>query len=385
MTSPSAFQKQWQKLTRLPAGTHPIVSCYLKLEPRDRSGGKYRIKIKNRIREVEQALPRLGLARAEHEAVLGDLRRIQEHLERVSNLPGARGIAIFASKGHRLFEAIPLPRVFRSRLGVDRTALVGELAALEDELGTYRTVVLDRTTARIWEVSAFEARPVEELSGNPVRGGRFHSSRGNAPGVGEAGYHGRIREEKQRHYAVIAERLFTLDKARPVRGIVLAAPGVEAAAVEPFLHPYLASRVIGRVKLTPKDATAASVHAATLEAQEAHERAEERSWVAELEGKLPTGWAVNGVRETLRALAQGKVRALLVRPDAVVPGFRCRDSGRLCVTERDCRLEGGGVPVLDVIDDAIEEALRQRLALDVVHDPTAGRSIDGLAALLRFR
>jgi len=378
--SPSSIQKQLQKLTRLPAGRHPIVSCYLKLEPRDRSGGKYRIKMKNRIREVAQALPRLGLERAEHESVLADLRRIQDHLDRVSNLPGARGIAIFASAGHKLFEAIPLPRVFRSRLGVDRTALVGELAAIEDELGTFLTVVLDRTTARIWEVSAFEARPVEEFPGTAVRGRRFHASRGDAPGVGEAGYHGRIRAEKQRHYAVIAERLFALDKARPVRGIVLAAPGVEAASVEPFLHPYLGGRVIGRVKLNPKEASAADVHAATLEARERHEREEERAWIAELREKTATGWAVNGVRETLRALSQGKVRALLVRPDAVVPGFRCRETGRLCLTERDCRLEGGGMPVLDVIDDAIEEALRQHLVLDVVYDPTAAQSVEGLAA-----
>lgn len=361
------------------------MSCYLKLEPRDRSGGKYRIKVKNRIRAVEQALPRLNLGRDEVDAVTADLARIQAHLERVSNLPGAQGIAVFASRGHKLFEVVPLPRVFRSRLGVDRTPLVGELAALEDELGTVLTAVLDRTTATIWEVTPFGAKPVAELAGNSVRGRRFHSSRGDAPGVGERGFHGRIREEKQRHYAAIAERLFELDRARPVRGIVLAAPGVEAGAVEPFLHPYLASRLVGRAKLNPKEAAAADVHAATLAAREAHEREEERRWVAELEDKLGTGWAVNGVKATLRALAQGKVRTLLIRPDAMVPGFRCRDTGRLCLTERECRHEGGGVPVLDVVDDAIEEALRQRLAVDVVYDPESARRVDELAALLRFR
>ncbi|MFN2315084.1 MAG: hypothetical protein ABR602_00255, partial [Gemmatimonadales bacterium] len=76
----SPFQKQLDKLTSIPGGTHPIVSCYLKLEPRDRSGGKYKIKVKNRIRAAEQALPRLGLEKAEHEAVLSDLARIQAHL-----------------------------------------------------------------------------------------------------------------------------------------------------------------------------------------------------------------------------------------------------------------------------------------------------------------
>lgn len=385
MKAASPFQKQLQKLSRIAAGGAPIVSCYLKLEPRDRSGGKYRIKIKNRIRAAEQGLARLGLDRAEEEAVRHDLGRIQAHLERVSNLPGARGIAVFASRGHRLFEAVPLPRVHRSRLSVDRTPLVGELAALEDEFGTFLTAVLDRTGARIWEVSVFAARPVAELSGNLVRGGRFHKSRGNAPGVGEHGHHGRIREEKQRLQAAVAERLFELDRARPVRGIVLAAPGVEAGAVQPFLHPYLAARLVGTVKLTPKEADAPAVLEATLAAREAQEREEEQAWVAELREKAGTGWAVNGLGATLRALGQGKVRTLLVRPDASVPGFRARDTGRLALTERELRLEGGAVPVLDVVDDAIEEALRQRVTVDVVYDAAAAEAVDGMAALLRFR
>ncbi|HSE53251.1 MAG TPA: hypothetical protein VLB00_13770, partial [Gemmatimonadales bacterium] len=50
-------RRQLQRLVRLPAGKHWIVSCYLKLEPRDRARGKYLIKLKNRIRDVIEALP----------------------------------------------------------------------------------------------------------------------------------------------------------------------------------------------------------------------------------------------------------------------------------------------------------------------------------------
>jgi len=37
------------------------------------------------------------------------------------------------------------------------------------------------------------------------------------------------------------------------------------------------------------------------------------------------------------------------------------------------------------VDDAIEEALRQRVDVNVVYEPGALREIDGLAGLLRFR
>ncbi|HEX2218659.1 MAG TPA: hypothetical protein VHG35_07620, partial [Gemmatimonadales bacterium] len=61
-----------QRLAAVDAGRHRVVTCYQKLEPRDRSRGKYLIKLKNRVREVVQALPRLGLDRAAQEEVERD-------------------------------------------------------------------------------------------------------------------------------------------------------------------------------------------------------------------------------------------------------------------------------------------------------------------------
>ena len=107
--------------------------------------------------------------------------------------------------------------------------------------------------------------------------------------------------------------------------------------------------------------------------------------VREMEDGVGTGWGINGITPTLKALSRGQVRSLLVNADAAQPGFRCGDSGRLALTERECRGEGTPVPVLDVVDDAIEEALRQGVDLNVVYEPQARDAIDGLAALLRFR
>ena len=87
----------------------------------------------------------------------------------------------------------------------------------------------------------------------------------------------------------------------------------------------------------------------------------------------------------LNALARGQVRSLLVNSDASEPGFRCGDSGRLARTERECRGEGDPVPVLDIIDGAIEEALRQGVDVNVVYEPEAREAINSLGALLRFR
>ena len=375
---------QLARLTRIPADQHPIVSCYLKLEPRDRARGKYLIKLKNRIRAVESRLGDMKLDRSGQEAVSKDLQRIYRELERPDSLPGTQGIALFASAGHKLFETIPLPAVHRSRLVVDSTPLVRELLAVEDEVGRLLTVVLDRTSARIFEVTAFDATELLGLHAEASRGARFHSDRHGAPGVGEHTWHNRIRHEKNRHLTTVADAVFQLDRKQRVDGVVLAGTGSDASALIPYLHAYLRDRVVGTVKLNPKDTSEATVHAVTLSARAEAERTAEIALVDQLEDAHGTGWAVNGIKPVLKALAEGKLRTLLVNADQEAPGYRCA-SGRLTLTERECASEGKGTPVVDVIDEALEEALRQRLSVEVLRSPEAAVRVNGLAGLLRFK
>jgi peptide subunit release factor 1 (eRF1) len=378
------IQKLLARLTRLRSDEHRIVTCYLKVEPRDRTRGKYLIKLKNRVREVETALEGLHLPRGVREEVSADLRRIQDQLKEPKRLPASQGVAVFACGPLKLFELVGLPSVHRSRLAVDRTALVRELATVEDEVGTLLTVVLDRTAARIFEVTAFGASEVEDIRADTTRGGRFHGDRGDAPGKGEHTWHNRIREERQRHFATVAQRLFELHRQRPVHGVVLAGPGKEAGAVAAFLHPYLAERLMGVVSLNPKEARAPVVYEATLAARSEYGRESERSVAHGLEDAVGAGWAVNGLEATLKALGRGQVRTLLVDGEAQEPGFRSA-GGQLALSERDLRGESDVVAVLDVVDDAIEEALRQRLEVDVLYDEEARSAVRGLAGLLRFR
>ena len=384
MTNPD-IRKLLARLTKLRTDQHRIVTCYLKVEPRDRARGKYLIKLKNRIREVEQGLDGLELPRGVREEVQADLKRIHAQLREPARLPASQGVAIFACGPLKLFELVGLPSVHRSRLAVDRTPLVRELASVEDEIGNLFTVVLDRTSARLFEVTAFGAEEIEDLRADSTRGSRYHSDRQGSPGLGESAFNNRIREEKQRHYATIADRLFAHHRKRPVHGIVLAGPGKEAGAVAAFLHPYLAERLMGVVSLNPKEVKPAVVYEATLAARTAFEREAERSVAHGLEEALGQGWAVDGIDATLRALGRGQVRTLLVDADAQGPGFHSRRTGRLALAEKDLRADGDVVPVLDVIDEAMEEALRQRVEVEVVYDETARKAVSGLSGLLRFR
>lgn len=363
-TSEDPLRAAIARLSRVAPGAAQVVSCYLKLEPRDKTRGKYVIKMKNRVRQVAADLARRPLSREVREQATRDLERIRDYFEHASMLPGARGVALFACGPIDLFEVLPLPHVYRSRLAVTPTPLIRELVALEEEFGTILAAVCDRTSARFFTVTAYDAVELPGLAApESGRAGKFHGERRAVRGVlmtgaaGEHNFHRRIREEKHRHHARVADEIFRLNRERPLSGLVLAGVGVDAGAVVPHLHTYLHDLLLGVVRLNPKEVSVAQVREAALTLREQRERAWERAHAEAVRDGVDTGWAVNGVDATLRALTRGQVRTLLA--DGM---------------DEDRR-----------IDDAIEDALGQRAQVDVVYDERARRQVRGLAALLRFR
>jgi peptide chain release factor subunit 1 len=352
-----------RRLAAVEPGSYRVVSCYLKLEPRDKTRGKYLIKMKNRIREALAALERQVLDRTVRDQVAGDMERVRRYFEEPARLPAARAVAVFACATLDLFAVVPLPHVHRSRLQVEPTPLIRELLALEQEFGTILVAACDRTGARFFEVTAFDVAELPGLTAGATRVGKFHgerqAKRGGvlAGGFGEHNFHMRIREEKHRHYAAVADRIYQIHSQRPLAGLVVAGIGVDAAALVPHLHTYLHDLLLGVVKLNPKKASPAEVRDAALFLREQRERAWERAHAAAVKEGLGTGWAVNGIEPTLKALSRGQVRTLLA--DGQIDDPR--------------------------IDDAVEEALRQRAQVDVVYDEQARRAVQRLAALLRFR
>jgi len=303
----SAVRAAVERLSHVQPGAYQVVSCYLKLEPRDKTRGKYLIKIKNRIREALAALERQVLDRALRAQVAADLERVQAYFAEPTRLPPARGIALFACGALDLFEALPLPHVHRSRLAVAPVPLVRELVALEEEFGTILVAACDRTSARFFEVTAYDVVELPSLTAEATRPGKFHgerqAKRGHmlAGGFGEHNYHMRIREERQRHYAQVADRIFQVHTQRPLAGLVVAGIGVDAAALLPHLHTYLHDLVLGVVRLNPKRVTATEVREAALSLREERERAWERAHAEAVREGIGTGWAVNGIEPTLKA------------------------------------------------------------------------------------
>lgn len=244
-----------------------MVSCYVRLGPEDREGRRYLAEVRAAAGAAARALVGESLGRAARQAALRDLRRAVEHVENPANLPRSRGLALFVSSPLRLFQAIPVPRVARTRVVVGRRALIDEVAAAELALGRLLVVVLDRAHARFFTAGATDVEEVACLRSPALRGGKFHGDAEDAPGWGEHRYHDRVREERHRHYRAVGRELAALARRTRARGFVIAGPGTRAVTFARSLPPRLAARVIGNVRLNPTELTPAAVHTVALAAR----------------------------------------------------------------------------------------------------------------------
>lgn len=381
----TAVAPELERLANVPPGPHAVVSCYVRLEPWDRTANRYLLTWKAKARALE-ADPRVAaLAREERLALERDLARIGGYLQHLRRLPHARGLALFACEALDLFLVVPLPRVHRTRVVLDDNPRIAELVAAIEETRPVILAVLDRAVARFFTVSPAGA---EELPGAFTAsgpGGKYRGDRKDAPGKGERSYHGRRAEERHRHYAAVVERLEDLAREHPASGVVLGGPADHTAALARFLPEPLAARLLGSCRLNPTSVTHAALQAAAHQLAEQHERAAVAVDLIALQESVGTGWAVEGARETFRALARGQARTLYVREDLEGAGYRCATSGRLALAQAECAAEGEPRPVRDVADEAIEDALRKGARVVVVPADVPAQPVDGLAATLRFR
>ena len=291
-----------QHLTRVPAGKHQIVSCYVRLNARDRAGDAYLIELKDRIKALRDDPVLLGLGHDQRVRLERDLSRILDHLTPPADLPHVPGVAMFACEELGLFSVVALPRVHRTRVILDDTPWITELVDAAGEVEPVLVVILGRAHARFLAVTATESKELSCLTAVSTRGGKFHSDRGDAPGWNEKEYHHRMEQERQRHYKNVVEEIERLLRDGPYHGFILGGPRDHTSALARKLPRQLSPRFLGTTKLNPTAAEVPAIRSAVLEAVKEHDRALLTQELTALDEAVGSGWAVNGPREALQAL-----------------------------------------------------------------------------------
>ena len=251
-----------ERLGELHAPGALMVTGYFRLLPEDRLSQRYLLEARAAAAQALEGLtdPETPASRA----AARDVGRLLEYLDDPARLPRSRGVAIFACEALDLLEAVPLPAVTRARVRIGPRFAVRELAAVQLDFGNVIAAVVERAHARFFDVTAFSAAELPGVASPATRGGKYHSDRQDSPGWGEAGFHGRIREERHRHYDAVARHLLALQGPGTSRPLFLAGPGNVAAALLRFLPPAATGRVIGTARMNPTEVTAAAIHAAAV-------------------------------------------------------------------------------------------------------------------------
>ena len=397
------FQDRINKLLEFKSDQFPITSLYLKLGPKERENFQYRITLKNLIKEERDRLNRRDFTKEALESIESDLKKITALVENTRELAGCRGLAVFSSVSEGLWEVFKLPLVYRSRLVVDWTPLVRQLVTIDDEFGDIAVVVIDRKKARLFRVDLKEPNEVlDYFYPKATRSTKFRTQEGTfkqrlSPsagagavphGLGEYGFQRKIENEMHQHFKHVSESLFNYYKENKFDWLIIAGSESVITDFPHHLHAYLKQRYLGSFVLEDIETVKLDeIVEMALELLEATERNNERSVIEELEEKLHLGLAVNGLDPTLQALMFGQVRVLIVTEGFLHPGFVCPESRVLVLEENEnlCPEGKRPLPVVDVVDEAIEEALGQDAQVEVLLDENLKKKIDGIAGILRFK
>jgi peptide chain release factor subunit 1 len=376
-----------EKLLDFHTQSQPIISFYLNTDPSQHSPDQQRIAARNLIREAHQSAMAGSWELSVKEALTQDLNRLEKLLkEQLETGYPHQGLAAFFCHEADLWQIFDLPRPVPSSITLEFTPHIRPLTLILDEYHRFGVLLLDRRSAELYEVYIGEIVKLENAFVAPANG---HLSLAvEHPGSGDRGISThRDEAEMQKHFRRVADALFHLSHRRHWEYLVLGGQQAVLVQFENFLHPKLRERLVGRFAAEPGKIRQTRILEELTNIERRVEDETERRLVWQLvDAANSKGLAVLGLNKVLKALRQGAVHMLYVEDGWRTSGVLCRECGYIDLKGELCPVCNRKTdPVGDVVDDAIEIALRTGSMIEHVN-PTAGLADQGhIGAVLRFR
>jgi release factor family 10 len=301
---------------------------------------------------------------------------------------GGRGLVLFFDESDGFFWHHELQLPVKNRAHWNRELFLQPLAAVVDDLEPYALALMSEVSLRLFVISLGEIEELieETFPSHQVR----HIRTVGTDHIGSASHVQRKADERirgnLRHFKNDVDWLM---QSRQINRLLLAGRPEITAGFHRLLPKRLASRVIGSVDISA-DVSSERLFAAAEPIAQKHERATEIALVEQLVTEAAKRKkAVTGLSNTLNAVNQARVWRLIYAGEFRSPGFECPKCAALFSAERkSCLYCGASVrPVSDVVEHAIEHALRKGAAIEVVTGEASEALINagGIGALLRAR
>jgi peptide subunit release factor 1 (eRF1) len=340
----------------------PVSSIYARIDPDPSLREDLHARVTSMLDEVNPLAKDEAVKHEARLSVRADIDRIKESLAQERWKPGA--IAIFACSGRDLYEEVPLPRGVRDEVSVDAAPHVRPMLTVLDEYHRTCVVVVDKASARIWEIYQDELRELGKVRDRALRKPNYSAGRV------EERVRNKADELSKRHYRNVVQVLDQLFRAEDFDLLIVGGHEYEVPAFMEFLPKEMRSLVAGTFSVDPAEPVLAEVRANADAILQSFERAEEQQFVTDIFAKVASGGlAIVGLDRCLWAGSIAAVDTLLISDGAVMPGVVCDKSGWLARSGNACPLCGNPTRATpDVIDELAQEVIAEGGSIKHVAD-----------------
>jgi peptide subunit release factor 1 (eRF1) len=354
----------------------PVVSLYLNLAADQHGRDNFSAFVRKRFAEHQKAFVENSAERASLER---DQERIEAYLSDAIDR-SANSLALFASSGAELFEAIQLSvPLDQHEFIVASAPHLYSLARVVDQYPRYASVLLDTNRARIFVFSLGAAERREQVTSEKTR-------RSSMGGWSQARYQRRAVNVHLMHVKEVVDALDRIVRRDNIQHIIVAGDDVIVPLFRDQLPRHLADKLVDVLALN-RSAAEHDVVTATLEVLRRKDAETDAERVEELINAWQgSGLGVVGPEATLNALRLGQVEELLIAgnaaelaparlPDDAAPGHvKAQSSAPAPVDEQRLKLA----------DELVTRAQQTAARVRFIEDPGLLREFGGVGALLRF-
>jgi peptide chain release factor subunit 1 len=357
---------QLDELAAFEPGPYPVISLYLNLQPGEQGRDQFHAFVRNDLAARIKTYPAAG---PEQESLDRDAEAIREYLATID--PTANGLALFASSGAGLFQAIqlaaPIPRhaVYLS----DHPHLY-PLAHLLDQYPRYAVLIADTQTARLVVIAGNQIERTESVDGPKTK-------RHKAGGWSQTRFQRHVDQFRAQHAKEVVEVLTRTVRDEQIRCVIIGGDEV----IVPLLREHLPKDVAERViDVVPMDIRAPErlVLERALEITTRKDGETDRERVAALlDAYRSSGLGAVGVEGVRHALELGQVDELVIAasPAAIrVSPPSGSDDGPSVERSAEER----------IADELISKARQTGATLRFIEDAGLLEPLGGVGAFLRF-
>lgn len=363
-------QEQMQELLAYEGNGEGVVSVYLDTDSTRQSVEAIKLTARGLLKEIQP----------QYEKDAGAIERYLDHSYDWSR----PGLAVFSSKGGAYFRAYDSPVAFRNRMRLGPRPYVKPLAHLLDHYAHFGVILVDRVNGRFFEYHLGELQGTDSFGGEEVR----KVKRGGSSAVGRRSGSGVDKHEEEvvarnlRDCAVAANRFFA---ERPIRRLFLGGTSETVAQFRELLPKQLQSCLAGSFAIET-DAGETEVRRRALELLRDVNTERENKLVERLVTLNAMGGnAVVGLDDTLQAVSDKRVEALVISDGFRTPGYLEATSGYVVANLARSPLSDADLTeVADVVDAAVALTVNQGGHVEVIAEHPALEEVGRIGAILRY-